>query len=371
MLAALIDPSWWLVLALGVLLCIVHAVVFGLRCRRLAEFERNVLELMQLTTARQQAIEPVLRRAALEALPRERRRLERIAQELESGAPLSAALKSGAGRAFAPESLAAIATAEGNAALPAVLADLARRRDRGAALRYRVALAATYPALLSVLLLAVSSSWAFMGVVDTPTSAAAPNPVEAAMLGPWLTAIACVASGVWLLLAFGWRPSVWNRQLGALARRLPWLGRHLRLMPASRALRACATLTASGADLATALRQAAPAAADWRSAVQLEAAAELAEGGAPPEEVWQHTGLPEFVVARLLTGRDSAIALSTRLGELADQCQQRSVHAIERALGFAQPVVLVGFGVLIAVHFADLMTWIDSWRFSAMEAMPW
>lgn len=364
MIAALVQGWVWPVAGLFALLVLHRVAHRALQRRRRVEFERHVLELLHLVTRRGHSIEPALRRAAAEAPRRERVWLERICDQLAAGGPLRDALATGAKQCFAPHVLAAIAAADGTAQLPLVLGDLAQRHERAAALRYRALLAASYPALLGLVLLGLATFWT-LAAWNVPD---APDRLE---LAPWIFGAAMLAGGIWLLLAFGWSDGPWTRVLGELGRRVPWLGSRLRLLPASRALRTCASLTAGGADLGTALRHAAPTTADWWTAAHFEAAAELADRGAPLDRVWQRTELPPFVVARLLAGRTTREELSNRLAELSEQCQQRCAQAIERTIGGLQPVVLLAFGAIVALQFYDLIRWVESCRILAMEQMPW
>lgn len=361
----LLQPGVIPVALLTVAVLALWFVRHGLRLRRRVEFERNLLELLHLATRREHALAPLLRRAAIDADTTEQKWFERIATELENGSALHEALSAGARKCIAADVLAAIASAEGTAQLPNVLADLARRRDRSNALRYQVLLAASYPALLSLLLVCLGAFWAMAG------GGPGASGLRRFDVAPWAMWIATICTGTWLLLAFGWGTRSWTRTLAVIGRNLPWLGSRLRLLPAARAMRTCASLVASGASLPTALHQSAHVSADPRSERHLHHAAELADSGSPTEEVWQQSGLPAFAIARLACGSTSREQLASHLTELAEQCDLRCSDSIQRATAVLQPIVVLGFGVVVALQFSDLFTWIDGFREQAMEQLPW
>ncbi|MFK7740526.1 MAG: type II secretion system F family protein [Planctomycetota bacterium] len=336
----------------------------ALRLRRQSEFASQLLELLHLAVRREQSLVPVLQRASSDSRTLEQGWLERIANEHSQGASLHDALRRGAGGCFPSHTLAAIAAAEGSSQLAPVLADLAARRNRARGLRYQALLATSYPALLGVLFVGLGTCWSF-------AAWGAPSDVRHIQLSTFAYTAALATCGLWLLLALGWSNGAWNRVLSALARRLPWLGRRLRLLPAARSLRACRSLVASGAPLAVALRQAGYAAADSRLRLDLGAAADLAEEGAPPDAIWQRTGLPAFAIARLQCSRSSSAQLATRLDELAEICERRCSEFLLRTVSILQPAALLGFGILITLQFANVFVWLDYCRTVATEQMPW
>lgn len=364
MIASFVQPWSWLAVAIAAVF-LLRMMAHGLRLRRQVEFAQQLLELLHLAVQREQALEPLMQRAASEARPLEQRWLSRIASKLGEGSSLRDALHAGAKRCFPAHTLAAIAAAEGTAQLAAVLGDLARRQDRARALRYQVLLAASYPALLSLLLVGLGSFWSFATWGREFTG------IQRFELGLVASIAAVTCCGFWLLLAFGWGHGPWTRLLAGTARRLPWLGMRLRLLPAARAMRACSALIASGASLPMALRQAAHAAADSRCKANFADAAELAERGGLPEQVWQRSGLPAFVIARLLRMQSSREQLASGLREVADLCDRRCADSLQRTVSVLQPAVVLGFGVLVALQFSSLFSWLDHCRSIAMEQMPW
>jgi len=224
---------------------------------------------------------------------------------------------------------------------------------------------ASYPALLSLLLVGLGTFWSFASWGHTLTG------IAQLELAPYAYAAAITCCGFWLVLAFGWSYGPWTRLLAGFARRLPWLGMRLSLLPAARAMRACSSLVASGASLSLALRQAAHAAADQRCKSNFAAAAELADRGALPDQIWQRSGLPAFAIARLLRMHSSREQLALSLRDLADQCDRRCADSLLRTVSVLQPVVVLGFGLLVALQFASLFSWLDHCRAIAMEQMPW
>jgi len=364
-IASFLQTGPALVVGLSAGLLLLRLVSHAFVVRRQAEFQRQLLELLQLATSREQALAPVLVRASQETRKLEQGWLQQIATSLDSGASLADALRNCRRAGFAPHVLMAIEAAEGTAQLPNVLADLARRQDHAHALRYRVLMAASYPTFLSLLLLGLGAFWWFASWGSSFTGVAQVD------LWPWGLATAIVSTGVWLLLAFGGGNGWWSRGASAMAFRLPWLGTRLQLLSAARALQTLSTLVASGAPLATALRHAGHGAADARAADRFARAAELADSGALPDEVWQATHLPDFVIARVLACRSSSVELAACLAESNDQCHQRCSDAIQRSVSVMQPVVVLGFGMIIALQFSQIFAWLDACRGMAEEGMPW
>lgn len=365
MIASLVNSGLALFVGLTVALLTLRLASHAFLLRRQGEFQRQLLELLHLAVSREQALSPVLERAARETRKLEQGWLQQITAALDGGAPLAAALRKCRRAGFAPHVLIAIEAAEGSAQLPSVLADLARREDHARALRFRVLMAASYPTLLSLLLLLLGTFWWFASWAQEFTG------IVRVDLWPWVLTAAIVSSGVWLLLAFGGGHGWWSRGATAIVRRLPWLGLRLQLLPAARALQTLSSLVASGATLATALRHAGHGAADARSADRFARAAELADSGALPDEVWPATGLPDFVTARVLTCRSANQELATCLAELNDECHRRCSDAIQRSVSVMQPVVVLGFGVIVALQFSQIFAWLDVCRGMAMESMPW
>jgi type II secretory pathway component PulF len=193
------------------------------------------------------------------------------------------------------------------------------------------------------------------------------GPIEASPIEPLATAVVLV---LWSALALGLlvhlhRPlAVGLRALGmGLCARIPLLSGFGRLLHAERTLRALSPSIAGGAPLSRALRIAAPAAGDPRSAAAAEGAAAAADAGERAERVWRCAGLPAFAAARLAAASARAPAAFARtLDALAEECAARFEARLERFLRWAQPLVIAFFGLVLALHFSALFEVVDRVR---------
>ena len=252
---------------------------------------------------------------------------------------------------------ASVAAGERGGRLDVVLTRLAGHLESRDALRRQVIVALTYPALLSVVALAVVAGL-LTYVVPQVTEVfvrggqVLPLPTRALLAtSDW------VASwGGWFLLAVGlaglalvgpWRRAAWQRRRHRLWLRLPGLGSLLIKQETARFIRTLALLAGSGVPLLEALRLAAQTVRNRALAASLEQVAARVREGATLSRSLAGSGRFPPLAIRLIASGERAGRLDAMLEEAADQLDRELQTLMQVAIGLLGPLVILLVGTLV------------------------
>lgn len=348
---------------------------------RTGAFRHQVLELAAMAVRRSRPIADVLQAATVGRRRREAHALRVIADALDAGLPLSEAL--GELPHHFPAGLRhAIAAAEGDESLGAVLDATAAEADHALTAAHRRHLALAYPLVLSLALVACWEITAPMfaaagrtlgapGAVATDRSASLASSIVGTTrfgrLAP-SALLAMVAIGyVWMLSVATrtrWGQRVLGRLRDLLDRAAGRVSPTRRRRDRARLLGVLAQAIGRNAPLHVALDLGGRC-TDGALAERARAAAAMARAGAPVLDIWTRLGASPGAATRLAAARTSARLAST-LHELADADAMSVRAAHERWLVRIPIVTVCVFGLLIADHFGALMHCLDAARAAAM-----
>lgn len=338
--------------------------------RRRAELRLRILEILGSATRRGLPLPGLFERAAEDHVGRRRQLFLDIADSLRHGTSLSEALEASP-LAFPAHAIATLRASEGSSELPATLDSLSQGSARALEAGHRLSLAAIYPVLLCVVMVAVMKT---LALLPSPLANRLWDPSdlrEGLLAGMSVIGylLAALLLSTFLVPTTEWRPAR-LRRLGAWLRDLLPPSLHPgRLLECERLLRALAALVHAGVPLPEAFRRAAPAAGSRRAAKAARRAALHLDSGIPVAKIWASAGLPKQVVtlaAAAATPRPAELAGTLRF--LADRCAERFQARFDRVLACIYPSALLLFGTVLAYHFYLLMAALDEQR---TESMLW
>lgn len=349
----------------------------SMRSRSHSELRAKVLEVVAAAARRDLPLAPALERMAKGARGKARHTLEQLSSRLRDGVPVWQALDESLPHRSLPVYLIdTLRSVEGTAGLRPALASLAIAKERALRVRDRLSMALAYPSLLAVMLVGLFVTTETLldqdalaaeatGVAGDGGTALSESAAEGSAL------LLCGALAVALLSYVAGSRSQLRSLLDHFANWLPWTRRLGREAATGRMLRIAAHLTRAEVPLGAMLRRVAPATGKAELEISARAAADAADAGAPVEEVWRTCGLPNHAAVRLsVCPHGHPGQLADRMLAAADACDRRVERSVERAIGIVQPAALLFFGALIAMHFASVISVVDSQRY-AQGGLPW
>jgi general secretion pathway protein F len=338
----------------------------GLPASELALLTRQLSALLASGLTMEQSLTALIEEAARPLL---RETLAGVKSEIASGASLSAAM-AGYGRSFPEYYRALVHGGEESGALPTVLAHLADYLDASQALRQKTVLALLYPALVTVVAVAIVSGllvYVVPQVVQVFQQSRQSLPLLTRGLillsdflrvaWPYLGAIAVGAA-----LAARWalgRPALRMAWDGALLR-APWLGTLLRGADTARFAATLSVLLGGGVPLLAALASSARVMGNRAMRAAVETAATQVREGAGFARALAATGaFPPLFVHLAASGE-----LSGKLQQMLDRAAKLETQALERRLAvfltLLEPVmILVMGGVVLVIVLAILLPIIE------------
>lgn len=276
-----------------------------------------------------------------------------VRSDVRGGRSLAEAFRT---QALFPPLFAALAeTGEATGSLDSALARLAESIERDDELRARVRASLLYPSLLGI---AAIVGVTVILLVVIPRFAVLLQQAGGTL--PWSTRLLTGASAVvtrgWpvlLAIAIGgtlaWR--AWSRAPQNVVRwhrwRLRWpvVGNVERAMAAARYTRTLALALPSGVDLLTAMRLARGAVGNRAIAEALGEAESRVQGGARLAESIGTTLPP--LAGQLLDAGEASGALPALAGKAADAFDGETQRALTQAVTLIEPILILGFGMLI------------------------
>ncbi len=280
----------------------------------------------------------------------------RVQEAVRSGSPLSDALERERD-AFSPLQVSMVRAAEASGNLGAGLARLAEYLDKARTLRERVLTALMYPAALTAvagLSLVIVLTYVVPKVTELFSDAGAALPLSTrVVIGAadllngywWLLGGLVLAALVYLRRSLA-RPASryrWDRR----ALRAPVLGDLLRKLETARFSRSMGTLVESGVPVLNALSAAKGTLSNRLLVERLDQAAESLKAGRGLAGALAADGLfPTLAVQMIKVGEETG-QLGEMLLRVADIYDRETSTAMQRLLGFVEPVLIVGLGVLI------------------------
>ncbi len=358
--------EWIMFLAPAGLACLLLALMIARAFFARARFElrAQVFEILSLATARQMPLGPVF----LEAREGERghrgKLLSELASRFQDGGTVADTLHQAAPRLFGEHHIGAIRSSEGSAMLSPTVHALSADSGRGDAARHRLSMALCYPALLAVFLVigqAATSS------IVTRCSAAG---VAHSHIGASAVVTNLFASAVFLFCGFAVMLRLSLDRTGNIP---SWFSRPVRFVPIfarmtswvamERALRTLSVCVASGGGLPGALRGAASASGHKQTCAQFTAAAQKLEAGESIEVAFEACGLPDSVVARVISASTGTThSFAAGLERLARECGHGFNNDLQRIVQWAQPVILLVFGLALSMQFMEFFGVLESIR---------
>ncbi|MBK8976341.1 MAG: type II secretion system F family protein [Planctomycetes bacterium] len=337
------------------------------------ELRAKILEVVGAAARRELPLGPIIERMARTARGDARRALSRLATLLQDGTPIAQALD----EALPPRTLPAhllrtLQSVEGTSGLRHTLVSLSGQRGNGGLRIWdRLSLALAYPSLLAVMLAGLYVTTESLTGQDALAAGARQTADASGAVAQGAALALCGALAVALLGYLAGSRGALHAALDRLIALLPGSRRLAVESAAGRLLRTAAHLTGSRVPLGTLLRRAAPAAGHVdleRSALD---AAEAADEGETPEEVWHRTGIPTHAAALIaLTTSGDPRQLASRMHTAAAACERRVERSVDRLVSLIQPLAVVFFGSLIAIHFATVFARLEAAR-AAVGGMPW
>jgi type IV pilus assembly protein PilC len=233
----------------------------------------------------------------------------------------------------------------------------AEQRERLETLRRRLLQAAAYPALLSLVLLALGALLAFfvlprfaalyksMGS-DLPWLTRA---LLAVLHGlPWLLAVLLASAGLAWLWAARQGPAALRLRLHALILRLPLVGPLATEMLWGRAAGALRAQLAAGERVTQALRLAAEGAGNLQLAARLSATAQAVAEGSAVSAALHEAGAPAVLTKLARVGERSG-DLAGLCGQAAVLLESRFERRLTRYSAMVEPVMILVAGLVVGV----------------------
>ena len=291
--------------------------------------------------------------------------LGRIAGKVTEGVPLSKAL-SEAGSLLPPMATAMTEAGEADGRLAEALRRLAETLERAEALRRTIVSAMVYPALLSVLAVAVILLMMLFVVPQFESFFAgqedklplATQLVVGASRG--VRAYGWAALLGLVLVGFGFRQWAQGREarrrLDRWLLRAPGFGRLIVFAQTARFARVLGSLVGAGVPLPTALSIAQRSISNSQMAEGIGAVAVGLKRGAGLSGPLTATGLlPPMALSFIRTGEETA-QLGPMLDRLADVLDREVRTAVERLIAILTPTVTIVMGAVIATVIASIMS---------------
>jgi len=290
--------------------------------------------------------------------------LQRVRSEVTEGATFASALAC-APRAFPPLFRSVVASGELSGRQGEVMERLAVYLENSWRLRQKVRSALIYPALLSVMALAMVTML-MVGVV--PRLVEQFDMFEADL--PWLTIQVIALSDLlrswgWLIFAAGlaslWllaraaRTPVIKRRLDLLLLGLPVIGHMTRTVSAARFARIYSTLSSSGATVLESLQAARGA---MTSSVFQDAADQIAEKvreGGSFALALKATGAFPAIMVHMVASGEAGRDIPGMMTRSADFLESEFESASSTALSLMEPLIIVLLGGLVALIVLSIM----------------
>ncbi len=288
--------------------------------------------------------------------PRVAKLLERVRGDVSAGEPIAAALARHP-RAFPPlyRGLAAAGAESGR--LADVLARLADYLEARLALRQRFVAAMVYPALVTLIALAVVG---VLLVYVVPQIVSVYQQSHQSL--PWLTRALIATSGflrdtgwIWLGvvliaivgLALAWRRESFRRRVHHALLRMPLVARLARGLDSARFASTLAILTASGTPLLRALDAAAGVVRMIPIQEAVRAAAKLVREGVPLARALKAQGVFPPVLVHLVASGEASGRLTPMLERAATELEGEAERRLAWIAALVQPALIVAMGGLV------------------------
>jgi general secretion pathway protein F len=290
--------------------------------------------------------------------PRVAKLLDAVRGDVSAGEPIAAALARHP-RAFSPlyRGLAAAGAESGR--LPEVLLRLADYLEARQALRQRFVAAMVYPALVTVIALAVIG---VLLVYVVPQIVSVYQQSHQTL--PWLTRALIASSEFlratgWLWLVLGvalvvawivaWRREAFRRAVHARLLRTPVAGRLLRSLDSARFASTLAILCGSGTPLLRALDAAADVVKMLPLAEAARASAALVREGVPLARALKEQRVFPPVLVHLVASGESSGQLMSMLERAALELEGEAERRMTWIAALVQPALIVAMGALVLI----------------------
>lgn len=290
--------------------------------------------------------------------PRVAKLLEAVRVDVSAGEPVSGALARHP-RAFSPLYQGLVAAGVESGTLPDVMRRLADYLEARQALRQRFVTALIYPALVTIIALAVVG---VLLVYVVPQVVSVYQQSHQAL--PWLTRALIATSGFfratgwyWLALvvalcaafAFAWRRVAFRRQVHTLVLRTPVVARLARGLDAARFASTLAILVGSGTPLMRALDAAAEVVRMLPLQDAARAAAGLVREGVPlARALKEQTVFPPVLIHMVASGEASG-RLAPMLERAAEELEAEAERRLAWITALVQPAMIVLMGALVLI----------------------
>lgn len=295
--------------------------------------------------------------------------LEDVRRRVVNGEGLAAAMRAHP-RCFPPLYLGVVRAGERAGDLAGAFETLAAQLEREDALRSRLISSSIYPLLLlvaggsAIVVLVAFVLPRFVDLLQSTKSALPPTTAALLALSGavrrwWVPLLAVVLLAV-VGIATGLRTREGRRAFAGLLLRLPLVGTVRRYVLAGRFARMTGVLLRGGTPVLAALEGVGASIADplaedevarirtrVREGASLRAA--IAEGGDG-----RGTLFPELL-PRLVGIGEEASALPTFLLRAADMCEERAERTLQRLVALAEPLLIVAFGIVVALVALSLL----------------
>lgn len=297
--------------------------------------------------------------------PAEKAAFVALAKRVKEGAPLSRAM-SEAPTLFPPMASAMAEAGEANGRLDAAIGKLATTLQRTEDLRRTVGTAMIYPVLLLAITSAVILTMLLWVVPQFESlfsdAGASLPPMTRFVVGlshlarrQGLVILAVVAAAVALIRLQLTRAGA-RRALDAFLLRLPLVSRLLVAAEAGRFARVLGSLVDGGVSIPDAVAVARRSLTNRAIGEAIErVASALRRGEGLALSLAAENVFPPMVLSFVRTGEESG-RLGPVLERLADALDRELRIGVERAIGFATPLITVTMGVIVAVVIASIMT---------------
>ncbi len=285
------------------------------------------------------------------------RTLTDIAERVRTGSSLAQAL-SASGGIFAGVAIPMIAAAESGGTLAEVLDRIAGFREKWEAVNRKVRGALVYPAVVSII--AVAVVWIMLAHVVpvfaqmfANLGADLPRPTRillslSSSARIWWWVIPVLAAAVALGYGAAKRRPGWRLRFAQWGLRLPLLGDILGKVSVARVSRTAATLLENGVPLLPGLRTAAKTAGNVAIECVFLDAADAVESGKPLSEPLAGVRqIPPLASQMLSTGEESA-NLGRMFGRLADLYEAEADAAVTVITAVIEPALVVVMGIIVA-----------------------
>lgn len=292
--------------------------------------------------------------------------LEDVRQRVVNGEALAAAM-SAHPRCFPPLYLGVVRAGERAGDLAGAFDTLGTQLERDDALRSRLVSSSIYPLILlaaggtALVVLLVFVMPKFVDLLQS-TKSAIPATTAALLaisgaVRHWWVAIAGVLGAMAVAVVAGLRTPEGRRLFASLLLRLPLVGTIRRYVLAGRFARMTGVLLRGGTPVLAALDGvhasiADPVAEDEVARIRMR----VREGASLRAAIAERDGamFPELL-PRLVGIGEEASALPTFLLRAADICEERAERTLQRLVALAEPLLIVAFGIVVALVALSLL----------------